>query len=63
VGHALGIGSAAVTVWDIAKWPVLLIIVSIMFAVLYWASPRRACSSRWAWRRLQSGPAGAAGGG
>jgi membrane protein len=39
VGHALGIGSAAVTVWDIAKWPVLLVIVSIMFAILYWASP------------------------
>ena len=39
VGHALGIGSAAVTAWDIAKWPVLLIIVSIMFAILYWASP------------------------
>ena len=39
VGHALGIGSAAVTAWNIAKWPVLLIIVSIMFAILYWASP------------------------
>ena len=38
-GHALGIGSAAVTAWNIAKWPVLLIIVSIMFAILYWASP------------------------
>jgi membrane protein len=39
VGHALGIGPAAVTAWNIAKWPVLLIIVSIMFAILYWASP------------------------
>ena len=39
VGHALGIGSAAVTAWNIAKWPVLLIIVSVMFAILYWASP------------------------
>ena len=39
VGHALGIGSAAVTAWNIAKWPALLIIVSIMFAILYWASP------------------------
>ena len=28
-----------VTVWDIAKWPVLLLIVSFMFAILYWASP------------------------
>jgi membrane protein len=39
VGHALGIGPAAVTAWNIAKWPVLLIIVSVMFAILYWASP------------------------
>ena len=27
------------TVWDIAKWPVLLLIVSLMFALLYWAAP------------------------
>ena len=47
VGHALGIGSAAVTAWDIAKWPVLLIIVSVMFAVLYWASPNAKRSFRW----------------
>ncbi|MDR7278534.1 YihY/virulence factor BrkB family protein [Catenuloplanes atrovinosus] len=39
VGSAIGLGEAAVTVWDIAKWPVLLVIVSLMFAVLYWASP------------------------
>ncbi len=38
-GHALGIGPAAVTAWNIAKWPVLVIIVSVMFAILYWASP------------------------
>ena len=38
-GKLLGIGSAAVTVWDIAKWPVLVLLVSLMFAVLYWASP------------------------
>ncbi len=38
-GRLLGVGKAAVTVWDIAKWPVLLLIVSFMFALLYWASP------------------------
>jgi membrane protein len=47
VGHALGIGSAAVTIWNIAKWPVLLIIVSLMFAILYWASPNAKRSFRW----------------
>jgi membrane protein len=39
VGRALGLGSVAVTAWDIAKWPVLAIIVSFMFALLYWAAP------------------------
>jgi membrane protein len=39
VGSAVGIGSSAVTVWNIAKWPVLLILVSFMIALLYYASP------------------------
>ncbi|WP_200215510.1 YihY/virulence factor BrkB family protein [Micromonospora coerulea] len=39
VGSAIGLGSTALTVWNIAKWPVLLILVSLMFAILYWASP------------------------
>ncbi len=47
VGNGLGIGSAAVTAWDIAKWPVLLIIVSIMFAILFWASPNARQGFRW----------------
>lgn len=38
-GGAIGLGSTAVTVWNIAKWPVLLILVSLIFAILYWASP------------------------
>ncbi|MFU8850124.1 YihY/virulence factor BrkB family protein [Micromonospora sp. SL1-18] len=48
VGSAIGLGSAAVTVWNIAKWPVLLILVSLMFAILYWASPNaRQGGFRW----------------
>jgi len=39
VGNALGIGSSAVDVWNIVKWPVLLVIISLLFAALYWASP------------------------
>jgi membrane protein len=39
VGKLLGIGHSAVQVWDIAKWPVLVVLVAIMIAVLYWASP------------------------
>jgi membrane protein len=38
-GNLLGLGDTAVMVWDIAKWPVLLLLVSFMFAVLYWAAP------------------------
>src|SRR5438046_2232731 len=39
LGKAFGIGTAAVTVWDIAKWPVLLILVSLMLALPSWACP------------------------
>ena len=39
VGDLVGLGSTAVTVWNIAKWPVLLVVVSFMFALLYWAAP------------------------
>jgi membrane protein len=39
VGKVLGIGSSATTVWDIAKWPVILAVVITMFAILYWAAP------------------------
>ena len=39
IGKLLGIGGTAVTVWDIAKWPVLLLVVSFMFSILYWAAP------------------------
>ena len=38
-GKVIGIGDEVVTVWDIAKWPILLLIVSFMFAILYWATP------------------------
>jgi membrane protein len=39
VGNAIGAGHAAVLVWSIVKWPILLILVSILLAVLFWASP------------------------
>ncbi len=39
VGNVVGVGSAAVKVWDIAKWPVLLLVVSLMFAILYYFAP------------------------
>ncbi|MET9958106.1 YihY/virulence factor BrkB family protein [Streptomyces sp. NPDC006326] len=39
VGTALGVGDSALTVWSIAKWPVLVLLVTIMIAILYWAAP------------------------
>ena len=38
-GNLIGVGDTAIDVWNIAKWPVLLLLVSFMFAVLYWAAP------------------------
>ncbi|MDX6351471.1 MAG: rane protein [Streptomyces sp.] len=47
-GTALGIGDTALTVWSIAKWPVLALLVTIMIAILYWASPNaRLHGFRW----------------
>jgi len=39
VGKLFGLEQTAVDAWNIAKWPVLLLIVSFMFAFLYWAAP------------------------
>src|SRR3954447_15057681 len=39
VGNTIGLGSTAVSVWKIAKWPVLALAVMILIAVLYWAAP------------------------
>ena len=48
VGKLLGIGGAAVTAWDIVKWPVLVLVVSLMFSILYYASPNvRQPAFRW----------------
>ena len=47
-GDVLGLGHTAVTVWSIAKWPVLVLLVALMIAVLYWAAPNvRDRSFRW----------------
>ena len=48
VGTALGVGDTALTVWSIAKWPVLVVLVTIMIAILYWATPNARCRGfRW----------------
>jgi membrane protein len=39
VAEPLGIGSTAVDVWNVAKWPVMVLVFLLMLAVLYYASP------------------------
>jgi membrane protein len=39
LGDVVGAGGTAVTVWDIAKWPVIAVVVTMMFSVLYFAAP------------------------
>jgi membrane protein len=39
IGKAIGLGDTAVTIWNIAKWPVILLIVMGMVAVLYYLAP------------------------
>jgi len=38
-GKLIGVSDAAVTIWDFAKIPLILILVSFMIAFLYWAAP------------------------
>ncbi len=48
VAGPLGIGQSAVSVWNIAKWPVLVIVVILMFAVLFYAAPNvKLAGFRW----------------
>ncbi|MFF7238020.1 YihY/virulence factor BrkB family protein [Streptomyces collinus] len=38
-GQAIGMGDTALTAWSIAKWPVLVVLVTLMIGILYWAAP------------------------
>ncbi|WP_455905493.1 YihY/virulence factor BrkB family protein [Microbacterium sp.] len=39
VGDALGLGDVPKTIWSIAKWPVLALLVVLIVAILYYATP------------------------
>jgi membrane protein len=39
VGQAIGLGGTAMTVWNVAKWPVMLVVLALMIAVLYYSTP------------------------
>jgi membrane protein len=39
VGRAIGLGETALTVWNVVKWPVVVVLVALMIAVLYYSTP------------------------
>ena len=39
IGETIGLGDTAVTVWNIAKWPVIVLLVMAMVALLYYFTP------------------------
>ncbi|WP_439028841.1 YihY/virulence factor BrkB family protein [Gordonia terrae] len=48
IGDAIGLGDSALTVWNIVRWPVVLIFVILIVAILYWATPNvRQPKFRW----------------
>ncbi|HEX5191746.1 MAG TPA: YihY/virulence factor BrkB family protein [Solirubrobacteraceae bacterium] len=48
VGNVIGLGSTAVTVFDIAKWPIMLLFVAVILSILYYAGPNvRQPGFRW----------------
>jgi membrane protein len=48
VGSELGIGSTALQVWSIAKWPTIVVVVTLMISGLYYIAPNvRPPSWRW----------------
>ncbi len=38
-GDVIGVGDDAIAVFDIVKWPLLAVVVSLMLSLLYWAAP------------------------
>lgn len=48
IGGAIGLSDVALTVWNIAKWPVVVLLVALTIALLYWATPNvRQPKFRW----------------
>lgn len=39
VGNVIGLGETALLVWNIAKWPVMVLFAVLMIAVLYYGAP------------------------
>ena len=51
IGDSLGIGSTPRVIWSIVKWPLLVVAISLMVAILYYTTPN-AKLHRFRWVRL-----------
>ncbi len=48
IGGWLGLAQATIAIWGLAKWPVMMALISLVFALLYWAAPNvRQPGFRW----------------
>jgi membrane protein len=39
IGNVIGLGSTLVTLWSVAKWPVIVLLAALAFALLYFGAP------------------------
>jgi membrane protein len=39
IGNAIGLGEVAMTLWNVLRWPIILVMVIVAVAVLYYATP------------------------
>ncbi|WP_040338666.1 YihY/virulence factor BrkB family protein [Candidatus Blastococcus massiliensis] len=39
IGEAIGVGETGQTIWAVVKWPVILVVLALMIAVLYYSTP------------------------
>lgn len=39
IGNAVGLSDVTVAVWNIVKWPVIVLVVAVIIAILYYATP------------------------
>lgn len=53
IGGTIGLGEPAVMTWNLAKWPVILLVIIFMIGLLYWSTP----NVKRPWRWLSAGAA------
>ncbi|MEO8282180.1 MAG: YhjD/YihY/BrkB family envelope integrity protein [Pseudarthrobacter sp.] len=54
VGNLIGLGGAFLTVWNVAKWPVMLVLIIVAIAILYYATPN-VKQPKFRWMSMGSG--------